>query len=98
MDEQRVYRLIAAYEELFIVSEKENILEWYGDYHMYIFHGSKNQLEALKERALQALHMSEEEFMRTEDFRYTGNIILWMCKENNLEIPERLRQQSRNGE
>ena len=73
--------LAAAYEEQFSVPEGERLTYYFGDYgqHFLLPGVTDKQLQAVCQKALSAMGLTEEEFLAREDeFMYRANITMAM--------------------
>lgn len=86
----RIIDLIATYEELFNVPEEKKVTEYYGDYGIHVLKYKKIISNELKKKALDAIGLTNEEFLNNNDFVYRGNIITKMCHHSHIEVPNYL--------
>jgi len=73
--------LAATYEELYAIPESQRLTFYFGDYgqHFLLPDVTDEQLEAVCQKALAVMGLTEEEFLAREDeFMYRGNIITAM--------------------
>ena len=96
-DERRYYTfqeiaLIAAYEELFRVSESQRVTEYFLDYGMHIIKRSAlmEDVQRTYEKALKSIGVTKEEFERDDQFLFRGEIANVMCQKNGIPVPEYL--------
>ncbi len=73
--------LAATYEELYAIPESQRLTFYFGDYgqHFILPGVTDEQLEALCQKALTVMGLTEEEFLaRGKEFMYRKNIITAM--------------------
>ena len=73
--------LAAAYEELFSVPENQRLTYYFGDYGQHFLRPgvTDKQLEAVCQKALNFMGLTEQEFLaREQEFMYRNNILTAM--------------------
>lgn len=91
----RTNDLIATYEELFVVDEKDRVTRWFGDSGLHVPKDGVTREEHYQvyQSALHALGNSHDLFLEDERYIYRGNMVVDMCRRNNLPIPDYIVEQ-----
>lgn len=73
----KIVDIIATYEEVFNIPEKEKITHYFGDYAMYSLNigVTEKEVHDCYQTALNAIGLSDKEFQNNKDYSYRNNIL-----------------------